>query len=83
MKCGRQYRGLILRNVRDLEVVDSELRLLLATRRMVGEAEGRTPSTARMDELRMSARDFCLNNCHPPGTPRKANHLRANDLRYG
>jgi hypothetical protein len=34
-----------------LEVIDSELRLLLAIRRMVREAEGRPPSTARIDEL--------------------------------
>jgi hypothetical protein len=37
--------------VRDLEVIDSELRLLLAIRRMVREAEGRTPNTARIDAL--------------------------------
>jgi hypothetical protein len=37
--------------MRDIEVVDSELRLLLAIRRMVREAEGRTPNTARIDAL--------------------------------
>jgi hypothetical protein len=37
--------------VRDLEVIDSELRLLLAIRNMVREAEGRTPNTARIDAL--------------------------------
>jgi hypothetical protein len=34
--------------VRDLEVIDSELRLLLAIRHMAREEEGRTPSTARI-----------------------------------
>jgi hypothetical protein len=37
--------------MRDMEVIDSELRLLLAIRRMVREEEGRPPSTARIDEL--------------------------------
>jgi hypothetical protein len=37
--------------MRDLEVIASELRLLLAIRRTVREAEGRPPSTARIDEL--------------------------------
>jgi hypothetical protein len=37
--------------MRDLEVIDSELRLLQAIRRMVREAGGRTPNTARMDAL--------------------------------
>ena len=37
--------------MRDIEVIDSELRLLLAIRRMVREEEGRPPSTARIDEL--------------------------------
>jgi hypothetical protein len=37
--------------MRDIEVIDSELRLLLAIRRMVREAEGRSPSTAPIDEL--------------------------------
>jgi hypothetical protein len=37
--------------VRDLEVIDSELRLLLAIRHMAREAEGRTPNTARIDAL--------------------------------
>jgi hypothetical protein len=35
----------------DLEVIDSELRLLLAIRNMAREAEGRTPNTAPIDEL--------------------------------
>ncbi|HXA88034.1 MAG TPA: hypothetical protein VNW96_05565 [Mycobacterium sp.] len=38
-------------NMRDLEVIDSELWLLLAIRQMVREEEGRPPSTARIDEL--------------------------------
>jgi hypothetical protein len=37
--------------VRDNEVIESELRLLLAIRHMAREAEGRTPNTARMDAL--------------------------------
>ena len=36
--------------MRDIEIIDSELRLLLAIRRMVRESEGRPPSTARIDE---------------------------------
>lgn len=46
-----RYRGLILRNVCDLEIVDSELRLLMAILRTVCEEEGRPPSSARIDEL--------------------------------
>ena len=34
--------------MRDLEVIDSELRLLLAIRKMAREAEGRIPNTARI-----------------------------------
>ena len=37
--------------MRDLEVIDSELRLLLAIRNMAREAEGRTPNTARINAL--------------------------------
>ena len=37
--------------MRDIEVIDSELRLLLAIRHMVREAEGRPPSTARIEDL--------------------------------
>jgi hypothetical protein len=37
--------------MRDIEAIDGELRLLLAIRRMVREAEGRPPSTARIDAL--------------------------------
>jgi hypothetical protein len=37
--------------VRDREVIDSELRLLLAIRHMAPEAEGRPPNTARIDAL--------------------------------
>jgi hypothetical protein len=37
--------------MRDLEVIDSELGLLLAIRKMSREAEGRTPNTARIDAL--------------------------------
>ena len=35
----------------DIEVIDAELRLLAAIHPTVLEAEGRTPSTARIDEL--------------------------------
>jgi hypothetical protein len=37
--------------MRDIEMIDSELGLLLAIRRMVREAEGRTPNTVRIDVL--------------------------------
>src|ERR1700677_797458 len=37
--------------MRDVETIDSELRLLLAIRHMAREAEGRTPNTARIDAL--------------------------------
>jgi hypothetical protein len=37
--------------MRDIETIDSELRLLLAIRGMVREVEGSPPSTARIDEL--------------------------------
>jgi hypothetical protein len=37
--------------MRDLEMIDCELRLLLAIRHMAREAEGRTPNTARIDAL--------------------------------
>ncbi len=37
--------------MRDIEVIDGGLRLLLAIRHMVRRAEGRPPSTERIDEL--------------------------------
>jgi len=37
--------------MRDREVIDSELGLMLAIRKMAREAEGRTPNTARIDAL--------------------------------
>ena len=37
--------------MRDIETIDSELRLLLAIRQMVREEEGRTSSTAWADQL--------------------------------
>jgi len=37
--------------MRDIEVIDSELRLLLSIRRMVREVEAPPPSTSRIDEL--------------------------------
>jgi hypothetical protein len=38
-------------NVRDIEVIDCELRLLAAFRRMAREGKGRPPSAVRIDEL--------------------------------
>jgi hypothetical protein len=37
--------------MRDLETIDSELRLLAAIRRLVREEECRKPSTRRIDQL--------------------------------
>ncbi|WP_156767976.1 hypothetical protein [Mycobacterium sp. E1386] len=37
--------------MRDLETIDSELRLLVEIRRTVSEEEGRPPSTERIDKL--------------------------------
>jgi hypothetical protein len=37
--------------VRDVATIDSELRLLLAIRRLVRGEEGRTPGTRRIDQL--------------------------------
>jgi hypothetical protein len=37
--------------MRDIGVIDFELRLLVAIRHMAREAGGRTPNTARTDEL--------------------------------
>ena len=37
--------------MRDLEVIDCELRLLLAIRKMAREADGRPPNTARIPAL--------------------------------
>ena len=44
--------------MRDLDVIDAELRLLLAIRRMVREEEGRPPSTTQIDEL-LDERSVC------------------------
>jgi hypothetical protein len=44
-------RSYISSGVRDIETIDGELRLLVAIRRMIREAEGRPPCTARIDEL--------------------------------
>jgi hypothetical protein len=49
--------------MRDIETIDAELRLLVAIRRAVREAEGRPPSTARIDGLldeRATARHVLL-----------------------
>jgi hypothetical protein len=45
------FQQIYAAGVRDIEVIDSERRLLLAIRRMVREEEGRPPSTARIDGL--------------------------------
>jgi hypothetical protein len=37
--------------MRDIETIDSELRLLLAIRRLVRKEEGRTPNARRIDQL--------------------------------
>jgi hypothetical protein len=37
--------------MRDLDAIDSELRLLVAIRRMVREVEGHTPNARRIDQL--------------------------------
>ena len=42
-----RYRSLILRTVRDLETIDSELRLLAAVRRVCREQGGTVPSMGR------------------------------------
>ena len=44
-------RGHTLRPVRDIDTIDSELRLVVAIGHMVREAEGRPPNTAHIDEL--------------------------------
>lgn len=51
--------------MRDLEVIDSELRLLLAIRHMAREEEGRPPSTTRIDELldERSDANACSGQC--------------------
>ena len=37
--------------MRDIETIDSELGLLVAIGRMIGEEEGRTPNARRIDQL--------------------------------
>ena len=37
--------------MRDIETIDSELRLLVAIRRMIRQEEGRTPNARRIDQL--------------------------------
>jgi hypothetical protein len=44
-------QGIYAPRMPDIEVIDSQLRLLLAIRRTLREAEGRPPSTARIDAL--------------------------------
>jgi hypothetical protein len=50
VKCCQPREDLRSR-MRDIETIDSELRLLLAIRQMVRAEEGRPRSTARIDEL--------------------------------
>ena len=53
--------------MRDIEVIDSELRLLLAIRKMAREAEGRTPNTARIDAL-LDERAAALSSAELPNS---------------
>jgi hypothetical protein len=55
--------------MRDPEVIDSELRLLLAIRRMVREEEGRPPSTVLIDQLLLDERSQCGRDEAEPGRP--------------
>jgi hypothetical protein len=48
--------------MRDLEVIDSELRLLAAVRRTARELTGRTPSSALIDDL-LDERDQAARMC--------------------
>ena len=52
--------------MRDIDTIDSELRLLVAIRHMVREAEGRPPNTARIDQLLDERRE--LTGRHNPNT---------------
>ena len=51
MKCAAPFAPLTVTAMRNIETIDSELRLLLAIRQMVREEEGRTPTTAHIGEL--------------------------------
>jgi hypothetical protein len=53
----------------DLETIDSELRLLVAIRRLVREEEGRVPSTRYLDELldERAAAEYLLSMSHKRG----------------
>jgi hypothetical protein len=48
--------------MRDIEVIDSELRLLAAVRRTARELTGRTPSSALIDDL-LDERDQAARMC--------------------
>jgi hypothetical protein len=53
--------------MRDIDTIDAQLRLLVAIRQMVREAEGRPPSSAHidmlLDERRELAREFHNSRC--------------------
>jgi hypothetical protein len=55
-------RAPTLTAMRDLEVIDSELRLLAAVRRTARELTGRTPSSALIDDL-LDERDQAARMC--------------------
>jgi len=56
VKCCQQARNHMLRACATSRRFDSELRMLLAIRRMVREKGGRTPSTAWIYKLRLDER---------------------------
>jgi hypothetical protein len=51
VKCSRRYRSIILRTVRDIETIDSELRSVAALRNAARERGGPLPSIAAADAL--------------------------------
>jgi hypothetical protein len=55
--------------MRDIETIDSELRLLLAIRQMVREEEGRTPSAAAVEQLLICSTSGRRRRATPKGAP--------------
>jgi hypothetical protein len=51
VKCGRGRPVISCSSMRDIEAIDSEVRLLLAIRLVVREEEGQPPGAARVDAL--------------------------------
>jgi hypothetical protein len=51
VKCDQWLSGNKLRSMRDIEDIDSELRLLAAVRRTARDLTGRIPSTVLIDNL--------------------------------